>query len=66
VGQLHKGYWENSIRSAVNKSGNEKKILYENTYILKTILNVVTAEIEALVVLGNKFLYACVKEICRP
>jgi hypothetical protein len=65
VGQLQEGYWEYNLRSAVNKTGNEKKILYENTYILKTILNVVTAGIEALVVLGNKFLYACVQEICR-
>jgi hypothetical protein len=30
-------------------------------YILKLLLNVVTAKIEALVALRNKFLYACVK-----
>jgi hypothetical protein len=38
----------------------------ENTCILKLLLNVVTAGIKALVMLGNKFLYACVKEVCRP
>jgi hypothetical protein len=40
-------------------------ILYKkNTYILKLLLNVVTAGIEALVISGNKFLYANVKEVC--
>jgi hypothetical protein len=34
-------------------------------YILKLLLNVVTTEIEALLVLGSKVLYACVKEICH-
>jgi hypothetical protein len=36
----------------------------KNKYILKLLLNIVTAWIEALV-LGNKFLYACVKDVCR-
>jgi hypothetical protein len=36
-----------------------------NTYILKLLLNVVTTGIEALVISGNKFLYACVREVCR-
>jgi hypothetical protein len=46
---------------------NEKEIvLYiKNTYILKLLLDVVTAVIEALFVSGNKFLYAWVKEVCR-
>jgi hypothetical protein len=35
-----------------------------NTYILKLLLNVVTAGIETLIITGNKFLYVCVKEIC--
>jgi hypothetical protein len=35
------------------------------TYILKLLLSVVTAGIEALVVLENKFLYVCVKEVCH-
>jgi hypothetical protein len=36
-----------------------------NTYILNLLLNVFTAGIEAFVVAGNKFLYYCVKEVCR-
>jgi hypothetical protein len=32
-------------------------------YILKLLSNIVTAKIEALVLLGNKFRYACVKEV---
>jgi hypothetical protein len=35
-------------------------------YILKLLLSIVTAGIEALVISGNKFLYACVKEVCSP
>jgi hypothetical protein len=34
----------------------------QNRYILKLLLSIVTAGIEALV-LGNKFLYACVKVV---
>jgi hypothetical protein len=34
-------------------------------YIVKLLLNVVTARIEALVVSDNKFLYACVEEVCH-
>jgi hypothetical protein len=33
-------------------------------YILKVILNIVTAATDALVVLGNKILNTCVKEVC--
>lgn len=33
--------------------------------MLKLLLNVVTTGIEALVVSVNKFLYVCVKEVCR-
>jgi hypothetical protein len=36
-----------------------------NKYILKLPLNVVTTRIEAFVVSGNKFLYACVEEVWR-
>jgi hypothetical protein len=45
----------------------ENKFYYipKYTYILKLLLNIVTAGIEALVVSGNKFLYVCVKEVCR-
>jgi hypothetical protein len=51
----------------VSCSQNEQreKILYKNTHILKVILNVVTAGIEAPVISGNTFLYACVKAVCR-
>jgi hypothetical protein len=35
----------------------------KNMYILKLLVNVVTAGIEELIVLGNKFLYACIKEV---
>jgi hypothetical protein len=34
-------------------------------YILQLLLNVVTAGIEALVILGKKFLHACVTEVCH-
>jgi hypothetical protein len=43
----------------------KKKIYYtKNRYILKLLLNVDTAQIKALVT-GIKFLYVCVKEVCR-
>jgi hypothetical protein len=34
-------------------------------YILELLLNVVTAGTEALVASGNRFLYACIKEVYR-
>jgi hypothetical protein len=37
----------------------------KNKYILKLLLNKVTAGIEALVVSENKLLYVCVKEVCH-
>jgi hypothetical protein len=37
--------------------------MYKNMYIDKLLLDIVTAEIEALV-LGNTFLYVCVEEAC--
>jgi hypothetical protein len=39
-------------------------IVYQNTYILKLLLNSVTAGIEALVS-GEKLLYARDTEVCR-
>jgi hypothetical protein len=33
--------------------------------MLKLVFNEVTAGFEALVLSGNKFLYACVKQACR-
>jgi hypothetical protein len=40
-------------------------IIYKHIYILKILLSIVTDDIKALVVSGLKFLYACVKEVCR-
>jgi hypothetical protein len=40
-----------------------EKTVYTKKYILKLLLNIVTARIEALVVSKNKFLYGCVKEV---
>jgi hypothetical protein len=49
--------------------------MFKKLYILKHPLNVVTTGIEALILLGNEFLYACelsyvlycktLKELCR-
>jgi hypothetical protein len=39
-------------------------ILPKNTYILKLLLNVLSAGIEELFVWENTFLYACAKEVC--
>jgi hypothetical protein len=62
----YRGYSRSNLRWTVKKTSNEKRILYiKITYILKLLLNVVTAGIEALVILENKFLYAWVKEVCR-
>jgi hypothetical protein len=36
--------------------------MYKNTYVLKLVLNIVIAGIEALFVSGKKFLSACVKQ----
>jgi hypothetical protein len=73
------GYWLSTVinntrairkvtppRVNLTKQAMRQKLLYKNTCILKLVvlLSVVTARIEALV-LGNKFLYACVSEVCR-
>jgi hypothetical protein len=50
----------------LTKQATTKKYYIQKTmYIPKLLLNVVTAGIEALVISGKKFLYACVKEVCR-
>jgi hypothetical protein len=50
----------------LTKQAMSKILLYtKNAYTHQLPLNVVTIGIEALVVLGNEFLYACVKEVCR-
>jgi hypothetical protein len=62
---FYKGISENNLRRPVNKTNNEKELLYtRNTYILKLLFNVVIAGIKTLVS-GNKFLYACVKKVDR-
>jgi hypothetical protein len=55
------------VTSSEMLKNNEKKIciMYKKKYILKLRLNVVTAGTEALVVSGNKYLYAYLKEVCR-
>jgi hypothetical protein len=65
---IYRGYLECNLQWAVNKTRNEKDkiLLYtKDLYILELLLNIVTAEIEALVISGNKFLYACVKDVCH-
>jgi hypothetical protein len=48
-------------------SNEKRKLLYtKNTCVFKLIVNIVTAGNEAFVASGNKFLYAYVKEVCRP
>jgi hypothetical protein len=58
--------WKVTFIEMLTKQAMRKTILYtKNTYILKLVLNVVTTGIEALVLSGNKFMYACVKEVCH-
>jgi hypothetical protein len=53
----HEGFSESHFRLAVKKTSTKGKIIiYKNTCILKLFLSVVTAGIEALVVLGSQFL----------
>jgi hypothetical protein len=59
----YEGYSKSKLRELLTKQ-REKKIIYKK-YILKLLLNTVTAGIEAFVTLGNKFLYACVIEVCH-
>jgi hypothetical protein len=39
--------------------------VYKNTYILKLLFSIVTAGVEAFVILGNIFLYTYAKEACH-
>jgi hypothetical protein len=51
---------------AIQKSGEPLITQQEkNMNTIKLLLRVVTARLEAPVLLGNKFLYACVKEECH-
>jgi hypothetical protein len=62
VFRICKGYSESTLPWAANKTSNEGE--KKNMYILKLLLNIVTAGIEASVVSGNKFLYTYAKEVC--
>jgi hypothetical protein len=55
-----RGYSQTNLRWGVNKRSNEKKMFFytKNMYILKLLLNIVTAGTELLVVSGSKFSYA--------
>jgi hypothetical protein len=58
--------WKVSSSKLLTKQAMRKKLFYtKNMYILKLHLSVVIVGINTLVSSGNKFLYACVKEICR-
>jgi hypothetical protein len=53
--------YDSSLRWAIKKT-----LRYtENTYILKPLLDIVTAAIEAIIILENKFLFDCLKEVYR-
>jgi hypothetical protein len=59
--------WKVTSCELLTKQARGEKIYYIqkiHTYILKLLLNIVTARTEACIILGNKFLYVCVKEIC--
>jgi hypothetical protein len=57
--------WKVTSGELLTKQAMRKKILYtKNMYILKLLLNVITTGIEAPVMSGYKFLYACVKKVC--
>jgi hypothetical protein len=50
----------------ITKQAMRKKvIMHKIMYIFKLLLNIVTVGIKAYVASGNKFLYACVSEVCR-
>jgi hypothetical protein len=57
--------WKITSREGLIKQAKrgENCITYKNTYILKLLLNEVSDGTEELVILGNKCLYACVKEV---
>jgi hypothetical protein len=58
--------WKVTSSELLKNQAMRKKICYikKDKYILKQLLNVVTARNEAPVVSGNKFLYACIKKVC--
>jgi hypothetical protein len=63
----YEGYSESKIRRAVNKKAMKKELIsYEKiyTYLIKLLLDVVTAGTEALES-RNAFLCVCVINVCR-
>jgi hypothetical protein len=65
---VYQGYSESHFRWVDNKTSNEKKKYYaqKEKYKLKLLLNLVTAETEALVISDTKICsYVYVKEVCR-
>jgi hypothetical protein len=64
--QCHEGCSESNFSELLTNQAMRKKIVLcrKNVYIRKLLLIVVTAGIEALVLSGNKFLYACIEEVC--
>jgi hypothetical protein len=61
-----KAIWKVTSSELLTKQAMRKKLLCtKNMYILELFLSIVTARIQALVISGNKFLYACVKEGCH-
>jgi hypothetical protein len=62
---LHTVRKETSGELLTKEAMETNRIIYKYTHILKLLFSVVTAGIETLAVWGNKFLNACVKEVCR-
>jgi hypothetical protein len=42
-----------------------KELCYTNICTGKVLFDIFIAGIEALVIMGNKFVYACVKDVCH-
>jgi hypothetical protein len=62
---IYDGYSESNLRWAVKTQTIRKKLLYtKNMYMLKLLIKAVSVGIEALLS-GNKFSYACIKEVQR-
>jgi hypothetical protein len=57
--------WKITSDGLLTKQAMKKLLYTKNTSIFQLLLNIVTARIEALVVSGTKFLYACAKEVCH-
>jgi hypothetical protein len=58
--------WKVTAGELLTKKAMRKtKFIIYKKYILKLLLNIVTARIEVPVISGSKILYACVKGVCR-